>query len=119
MPVKTGSFQDLIAWQKSMDLAEAVYRLSAIFPVDERFGITSQIRRAVVSIPSNVAEGYGRQGGAEFRHFLRISLGSLREVQSLLILSERVGLLASASTELELANEVGAVLYRLEKSIVR
>ena len=65
------SYRDLIAWQKAMDLVTAIYRITACFPREEIYGLTSQMRRAAVSVPSNIAEGQGRHGAAEFRHFLR------------------------------------------------
>ncbi|MBW1731831.1 MAG: four helix bundle protein [Deltaproteobacteria bacterium] len=75
-----------------MDLAEQAYKLTMGFPKEEAFGLTSQIRRAATSIPANIAEGWGRQGNREFQHFLRIAQGSLRELETHLILSQRVGI---------------------------
>jgi hypothetical protein len=71
------SYKDLVAWQKSMDLVAAIYRATRDFPKDEQFGITSQLRRAAVSIPSNIAEGQGRLSQKEFRYFFGQSRGSL------------------------------------------
>jgi four helix bundle protein len=88
MPAR--NFKDLIAWQKSMDLAVRVYGLTRKFPREEIYGLTSQVRRAVVSLSSNIAEGQGRGIGAEFAHHLRISYGSLQETESQLLLSERL-----------------------------
>lgn len=88
MPVR--NFRELIAWQKSMDLAVRIYGLTRTFPREEIYGLTSQIRRAVISVSSNIAEGQGRGIGAEFAHHLRISYGSLQETESQLILSERL-----------------------------
>jgi four helix bundle protein len=76
------SYKDLVAWNKSMDLVTAIYRSTGAFPKDELFGITSQLRRAAVSIPSNIAEGQGRLSGGEFRHFLGQARGSLMEVET-------------------------------------
>ena len=73
-----------------MNLAEQVYRLTKKFPKEEVFGLTSQIRRAVNSIPANIAEGWGRQGNREFQQFLRIAQGSLKELETHLLLSQRV-----------------------------
>jgi len=84
-------FRDLIAWQKSMDLVIDVYQITKSFPNSEQFGLTSQIRRAVVSVPSNIAEGNGRMSSKEFRHFLSIANGSLREVETQLIIAQRLG----------------------------
>lgn len=86
------SYRDLVAWQKSIALAESIYRVSSSFPPDERFGLTSQIRRAAVSIPSNIAEGHGRRSKLEFCRFLKIALGSCREVETQIILAGRLQL---------------------------
>lgn len=69
------SFRDLVAWQRAMELCERVYTLSSKFPSDERFGLTAQFRRAAVSVPSNIAEGYGRRRRQEYLRFLGIALG--------------------------------------------
>lgn len=79
-PIKT--FRDLIVWQKSMSLVTEVYKASAGFPSDERFGLTSQLRRCVVSIPSNIAEGFGRDTTNDYLRFLGIAKGSLYEAQT-------------------------------------
>jgi four helix bundle protein len=84
------SFRDLIIWQRAIELCKEVYRLSQRFPTDERFGLTLQIRRAAVSVSSNIAEGHARQG-KEFRHFLSIARGSLAEVESQLALAVELG----------------------------
>lgn len=84
------SYQDLEVWQRGMQLAEEVYRLTQKFPNAELFGLTSQIRRAAASVPANMAEGWARQRTAEFQHFLRIAQGSLREVETHLLLAQRV-----------------------------
>ena len=88
------SYKDLFAWQKAMDLVVAVYRGTAGFPRDERFGLTNQLRRASVSVPSNIAEGQGRGPTQDFVRFLSIARGSLQEVDTQLILSTRLGFLA-------------------------
>jgi four helix bundle protein len=84
------SFKDLDVWQISMQLAEDNYRLTQSFPVEERYGLTSQIRRAVVSIPANIAEGYGRDQTGNYIQFLRVSLGSTSELETLLTLATRL-----------------------------
>ena len=93
-------FDDLVVWQKSMALARSIYDLTVALPKEEKYGIISQIRRAVVSVPSNIAEGHGRSSSREFSRFLSISLGSLREVQTLLFLARDLGF-ADPSKELE------------------
>lgn len=86
------SYRDLIAWQKAMDLAEAVFRLSARFPKTEAFALTSQMRRAALSVPSNIAEGQGRGATKEYVRFLRIARGSTQELETQLLLAQRLGL---------------------------
>ena len=83
-------YRNLIAWQKAMTLAEDIYRVTESFPKHEQFGLTSQLRRAGVSVASNIAEGYGRIGDLEFARFLRIALGSTREVETQVILAGRL-----------------------------
>jgi four helix bundle protein len=87
------SYKDLFAWQKSMDLVTAIYRTTAGFSKDELFGLTSQLRRAAVSIPSNIAEGQGRLSEKEFRHFLGQARGSLMEVETQLQIAENLSYL--------------------------
>lgn len=85
------SYRDLLVWQKGMDLATEVYRLSRAWPKEEIYGLTSQARRAAAAIPANIAEGYGRQSTASYAHFLKIARGSLKELETHLLLAERVG----------------------------
>jgi four helix bundle protein len=92
------SYKDLVAWQKSMDLVTATYRATAGFPRDELFGITSQLRRAAVSIPSNIAEGQGRLSEKEFRYFLGQARGSLMEVETQMQIAENLGYLQKEQT---------------------
>lgn len=89
------SYEDLDVWQLAMDLAEMTYTLAKDLPKDEAFGLSAQMKRAVVSIPSNIAEGYGRDGTASFIHFLRIALGSARELETQLLLAGRLELVSS------------------------
>ena len=84
---RVGDFKKLIAWQKSQELVACIYRLTNSFPAQERYGLTSQMRRAAVSISANLAEGCGRQGDVELRRFIRISLGSLAELECEVLLS--------------------------------
>lgn len=79
------TFRDLVAWQRSFELGQEVYRVTKAFPSDERFGLTLQLRRAAVSIASNVAEGYGRGSRADYARFLKIARGSLYEVDTQLM----------------------------------
>jgi four helix bundle protein len=84
------SYRDLIVWQKGMDFCTDVYTATKAFPKEELFGLTQQVRRAVVSTPSNIAEGYGRGSTSEYVHFLRISRGSLFEAQTQLEIARRL-----------------------------
>jgi four helix bundle protein len=110
MPVKT--YRELIAWQKAMDLVVLVYRLTPRFPKEELYRLTQQLRKAAVSIPSNIAEGQGRRTTAEFLHFLSIASGSLNEAETQVLLGERLGYVVSSETTdvLGLSSEVGRVL---------
>jgi len=85
-----GDFRKLKAWQKSQELVESVYRITSGFPASERYGLSSQIRRAAVSISANLAEGCGRMGDTELRRFVRISLGSLSELECEILLAARL-----------------------------
>ena len=86
------NYRDLLVWQKAMHLVEEVYQLTSRFPADERFGLVAQLRRAAVSIPSNIAEGQARKSTREFVQFISLAEGSLAEVDTQLLLSERLGL---------------------------
>ena len=113
------NYADLIVWQKAMDFVEAVYRASAAFPSHEIYGLTSQLRRAAVSVPSNIAEGQGRHSRLEFRRFLRIAHGSLREAETQILIAERLKYLSSATKHelLAAAAEIGRLLNGLAKSL--
>jgi four helix bundle protein len=93
------SYEDLEVWQLAMTLAEQCYELTKGFPREEVYGLTSQIRRAVVSIPANIAEGYGRDQTGNFIQFLRISQGSARELETHLLLSSRLKLAGADKVE--------------------
>jgi len=85
------SYRDLFVWQRAMDVVEATYRLAARLPPDERFGLSSQLRRAAVSIAANIAEGHGRASTKQFLWFLSVANGSLLELETLAIAAERLG----------------------------
>ena len=91
------SYRDLIAWQRARELVKETYLLTAEFPVGERFGLVSQMDRAAVSIPSNIAEGYGRATTQDYLHFLRIARGSAYALETQLVLAEDLGLCAHAA----------------------
>jgi four helix bundle protein len=113
------SYKDLVAWQKAMDLVTATYRATKKFPRHEVFGLTSQTRRAAVSIPSNIAEGQGRLSGKEFRHFLGQARGSLLELETQLQVAENLGYLEAQETKdvMESCAEVGRILNGLLASV--
>lgn len=113
------NFMDLIAWQKAMALAEAVYRISAALPTDERFGLTAQMRRAAVGIPSNIAEGQGRRTDGEFLNLISVAHGSVRELETQLMLCERLGFLdgKGVGSVLKQTAEVGRLINGLANSI--
>jgi len=87
------SYKDLIVWQKSMSLASELYKITRCSPKDEIYGLTSQIRRSAVSIPSNIAEGWGQQSRGDYIHFLKVAQGSAAELETEMILSAEIGLL--------------------------
>jgi four helix bundle protein len=114
-----GSFQDLVVWKKSIELALSVYRLTAQFPDAERFGLTNQMRRAAVSISSNIAEGAGRATKGEFLQFLGIARGSNFELESQFVIARGLGFGAQQiQKEAEkLCDEVGRLLSLLISSL--
>ena len=111
------SFRDLDVWQLGMDLVVEVYKLCRALPPEERFALTNQLRRAVISVPSNVAEGFSRNSPKEFRHFLQIASGSRAEVQTQLLIAERVGFLTREQTKpaLVLTERLGKALHALSE----
>lgn len=111
------SFRDLETWQVSMKLAEAVYKETQCMPKAELYAMTSQIRRAAVSIPANIAEGYGRNHRAEYVQFLGIANGSLCELQTILILAESIGYLSISAETSALLASTGKLLYSLTASL--
>ncbi len=117
MPVQ--SYRQLIAWQKAMDFVAEVYRATRTFPKKEMYGLTSQLRRAAVSIPSNIAEGQGRQTTGEFRQFLGHARGSLLETETQVLLCERLDYLDNKTTKILIghAAELGRILNGLMNSL--
>tara|TARA_R100000027_G_scaffold64353_1_gene57751 strand:+ start:13250 stop:13612 length:363 start_codon:yes stop_codon:yes gene_type:complete len=118
--MKVKSFKELIVWQKAMDLSEEVYRLSQVFPNHELYALTNQIRRAVVSVPSNIAEGQARSSTADFRQYLSIARGSLAEVETQLLLAIRFNYLSETDTTqaFDLIAQTGKMLNTLRKRVV-
>ena len=113
------SYRDLIVWQEAMTLAEGVYRLTSAFPREELYGAVSQIRRTAASVPVNIAEGYGRDSPGAYVQQLRVANGSLKELETHLILSARVGLTSTGSITamLDTAEAIGKMLRSLIRSI--
>jgi four helix bundle protein len=115
------TYQNLVAWQKAVDLCEAVYRVSSAFPAHELYGLTSQIRRAAVSVPSNIAEGAGRMTKGEFLQSVGHARGSLLEVETQIIIARRFGYIHRADNDflLRATSETGRLANGLIRSLSR
>jgi four helix bundle protein len=116
-----GDFRKLDVWRRSQALAVSVYRATGEFPVEERYGITAQMRRAALSVSSNLAEGCGRRGDPELRRFVRISQGSLAELECQLLLAQELGFIQPVASE-TLVRELYAIrgmLHALHQSLVK
>jgi four helix bundle protein len=113
------SYKDLLVWQRGMDLVVSVYEIAARLPVSEQFGLISQMRRSAISVPSNIAEGYGRQATGEYRHHLSIARGSLLELETQLLLCQRLKYLRERETPAiadkitELSKMLGSLISKL------
>ena len=114
-------YQSLVAWQKGMDFVVAVYEAARAWPNDETFGLVSQVRRAAVSVPSNISEGHGRSGPKEFLHHLSIAYGSLCEAETHLLIAQRLGYSNRETLEptMRQAAEVGRLLNGLIRKLQR
>lgn len=86
-----GNFKELLVWKKSIELVTEIYEITSVFPSEEKFGLVSQIRRASVSVPSNIAEGNSRRSSADYIQFLKIARGSSAEVETQIIISKNLG----------------------------
>jgi four helix bundle protein len=117
VPAKVGSYKDLLVWRKGIDLVKEIYQLTKLFPADERFGLVSQMRRAAVSIPSNIAEGQARKTTGEFVQFLSHAEGSLAELDTQLVLAEELGY--AKPTQVTLAAALVAELKRMLNALRR
>jgi len=111
--MKTKSFKDLIVWQKAYKLVLEIYKITKDFPKSETYGLSQQMRKAAVSIPSNIAEGYGRKHRAEYRQFLSIAYGSLSELETQYLLSIDLKYIKNCGTVENLLKEVSSMLYRM------
>ncbi len=112
-------YKELVVWQRAVELATQIYKMTSEFPSAERFGLTAQIRRAVTSVPANIAEGWARSSTREYMQFLFISRGSLSELETHLIVSRNLGLLqpshlADAQAEIE---QIGKMVNGLIQSL--
>jgi four helix bundle protein len=113
------SFKDLLVWQQSIDLTANIYALTSSFPKSELFGLSSQIQRAAVSVPSNIAEGHARDSTKEYLRFISIALGSLAEVETQLVIANKLLFLNNEilGELLDKTGEIGRMLRGLQKSL--
>lgn len=109
------SYRDLIIWQKSVDLVTKVYAVTAKFPSSEVYGLTNQLRRCAVSVPSNIAEGYGRNSTADYKRFLQIAVGSLYELQTQVEISLNLAYVSKEQYDelINLSTEVDKMMYSI------
>ncbi|MGB8518340.1 MAG: four helix bundle protein [Gallionella sp.] len=112
-------YSELVVWQKAMDWVTSIYKITSTFPNDERFGLTSQIRRAAVSVPSNIAEGHGRKASGAYINHLSIALGSIMEVETQIQIAMRLNFIdtETCANFLTQTDEIGRMLGGLKKSI--
>ena len=116
--VSASNHRELIAWQEAVRLVEMIYRETAGFPREEMYGISAQIRRSAVSIPSNIAEGAGRNTSKELVHFLGIANGSRSELDTQLVIASRLGLVEADSPIFRQLERVGQLLTALRRSVI-
>jgi four helix bundle protein len=119
MEKKTQNYKDLVVWQKGIELAKAIYRLTGKFPSEEKFGLVSQMRRAAVSIPSNIAEGQARHTTGEFIQFISHAEGSVAELETQLILSLELGFTSAESAKVPfgLLDDIRRMLNGLRRKL--
>ncbi len=112
-------FKELLVWQKAVDLAVDIYKITKVFPGEEKFGLVSQINRCGISIPSNIAEGAGRNNDGEFNHFLGISNGSSFELETQLIIANKLGYIEPEALDaaIKKINDVQNMTFGLQKSL--
>jgi four helix bundle protein len=115
------SYRDLEVWQKGIVLTKNVYQATGEFPAEEKFGLVSQMRRAAVSIPSNIAEGHARSSTADFQRFIMIAMGSVAELETQIIISVDLGLFSPtvSSNLLEQLDDIGRMLRGLHQALSR
>ena len=119
MTSRAGSYQDLVVWQQAMDLTVGVYSMTRSWPKEELYGLTSQVRQAATSVPANIAEGYGREHRGSYLQFLRIAQGSLKELETHLLIADRAGVAANGSIAplLTSSKSVGKLLRLLLRKL--
>ena len=114
------SYKDLVVWQRAIDLLVEVYKVTALYPVEERFGLAAHTRRSAVSISSNIAEGYARYSRAEYVRYVEIAYGSAAELESQLIAADRLGFIPAGQLHVfELLAEVERMLASLRRTLRR
>jgi four helix bundle protein len=118
---RVGSYRDLLVWQKSMDLVVKSYELAKRLPSNEVYGLSSQIQRAAVSVPANIAEGYGRHHRGDYLHHVSIANGSLKELETHFLIAQRLAYLSEEqiATALQLTSELGRMLRALAQGLRR
>lgn len=116
---RTGSYRDLLVWQKGMDLVVRSYEITKHLPSSETYGLASQIQRAAVSVPANIAEGYGRQHRGDYLHHLSVANGSLKELETHFLIAQRVCYLREdqINSLLELTSELGRMLRAMSQGL--
>ena len=117
--MRVRDYRDLVVWKRALDFVAEIYRITAAFPRDERFGLTAQLRRASVSVSANIAEGSGRKTGRDFLKFLSYARGSLKEAESMLFIAQRLQFVSASDCieALRLADETSRMLAGLRGSI--
>jgi len=111
------SYKELIVWQKSMVLVKDIYKLTSAFPENEKYGLVSQMRRAAVSIPSNIAEGWGRLSRKSYIHFLRISRGSLFELETQILITKELNYISDSENSENIIIEISKMLNSLIRKL--
>ncbi|MFK0683586.1 four helix bundle protein [Ochrobactrum sp. BD67] len=113
------SYRDLLVWQQAMEMVIAIYKMTDCWPKEEIYGLTSQVRRAAVSVPANIAEGFGRENRGSYQQFLRIAQGSLKEMETHLLIAERLGFMHREAIDLILvkSESIGKLLRLLIRKL--
>ena len=120
-PIKPAGYEDLLVWRKAISLVKEIYQITRTFPDEEKFGLTSQMRRSAVSVPSNIAEGQARHTTREFVQFVSHAEGSLAELQTQLVIARELGYCPESNTRaaFELTSELRKMLNALRRALIR